>query len=522
MVFTLHPILVKQFISLSTSAIMVKSQQEVMTDLQNSPDYVILNNPLSALKFVRKLGLGKEKPLTEVYTPKLFYDIISRLQPEHLIGVNEAQNIILKISIKDFLNSTDTGSSKNLHKHIIDCIDSLQSTQVKWTENSCEIGATIIAYYRHYPKTGEVEVQVHSELAKKVLELTANKHFSFLKNYLFKLNNAQAIKLFPYFISWRNKGMVEMTVALFKEKFGCNTEGYKFFNNLKLKVLDPAIAEINEKTNIQVSYKLLGTNLTGKRQRVTGLQFFIKEKAKQQQLPQPTVAQFTEFEEIKTPKPTAPVVKPTTSQADNLYLTDTLRVFRVFEPDSTPENIGVFLTYFDNQKTVLEACLYAEQEQLKGHLIKNFRGYIVSGVMKGLGSGMLEQRAQQQAKAQQAEQKKQAEADKVAELDQLLKEAKVLRAGYKTEINGIMRNTATEADKENVADIMRAKSSIYAGKSLADFRKVMYISTYMKIFIDTFPNRFLDVQNNYQKAFDVLEAKIKKLDAAKAKDLFYY
>jgi hypothetical protein len=510
---------------LKNKVIMQKSQLGVINDLQNNPDYVILNNPLSALKFIRKLSFGKEKSLTEIYTPKLFYEIISHLKPEDLIDITNKQNIEVNIIIKDFLDSIDTGNSKNLYKHVIDCVDNLQSTQVKWTENACEKAAAIVAYYNHDPKSGQIQVQIHSELARKVLELTYNQHFSFLKKYLFKLNSAQAIKLFPYFISWRNKGMVEMTLEVFRGKFDCDTEGYKKFSNLKTFILDPAIAEINEKTNLQVSYKLLGENLTGKRQRVIGLQFFIKEKAKQQKLPQ-AAAEYTPVEVIETTpiKPKSTIVKapkPIASQPENPYLADILRVFHVFEPDSTPENINVFLTYFDDPKAILEACLYAEQEQSKGRVINNFRGYLVAGIPKGLGSGILEQRTKDQAKAQQVEQKKTAQVDKAVELENLLKDAKILRGGYKTEIDALISQT-TLADKENVARIMRSKNVHFRDKKLEDFSDIKYISTYINTFIETYSEHFAEVQDKYQKVFDGLTANIKQLDPTKAKNLFHY
>ena len=98
------------------------------------------------------------------------HEIISRLTPEHLDGVSKQQNILLRINIKDFLKEVDTAKSRNLYSHIIDCVDRLQTTQVKWTENGCEIGTTIISYYEHFPETNEIEVQVHSELVKKVLD----------------------------------------------------------------------------------------------------------------------------------------------------------------------------------------------------------------------------------------------------------------------------------------------------------------------------------------------------------------
>ena len=496
---------------------MPKSQLAVIDDLQNNPDYVILNNPLSALKFVRKLG-KKEQTLTEVYMPKLFYELVSRLKPEHLVGVSKLENILLTINIKDFLKLVDTTNSKNLYNHVIDCVDRLQTTQVKWAENAVEKGATIISYYEHHAKSGEIEVQIHSELAKKVLELSSNNHFSFLKNYLHKLNNAQAIKLFPYFMSWRNRGMVEMTLEAFRKRFSCETTGYNKFSNLKIYVLDPAIREINDKTDLEISYKLLGVNLTGIRPRITGFQFFIKEKAKQIQLSQQTAEEYTPVEVVET---MLQVPKSTVEKAENLYLADILLVFKVFEPDSSPENINGFLSAFDNPKAVLEACLYAEQEQLKGHAIKNFRGYLIAGIPKGLGLGILEQRAKEQAKTQQVAQKKTRQADKAAELEKLLKEADILRGGYKKDINGVIKQT-TDADKENVANILRAKSSIYAGKTLADFKGKMFISTYVTTFIATYPKSFVNIQHAYQDKFDRLTAKIKKLDPIHNTDLFYY
>ena len=46
-----------------------KKQTEVMKELQENPDYIILNNPLSAPKLVRKLGRKKEITPSEIYTP---------------------------------------------------------------------------------------------------------------------------------------------------------------------------------------------------------------------------------------------------------------------------------------------------------------------------------------------------------------------------------------------------------------------------------------------------------------------
>jgi hypothetical protein len=490
-----------------------KTPAEVITDLQNNPDYIILNNVFSVPKFVKKVGkIGEERVVTETYTPKIFFEILSQLTPQHLLD-SVGGYVSMIFIVKDFLASIEPTNSNNDYNHVINCIKEMQKIGVHFEDKKVIIGFPVITYFKYETGTGMIRLELRRELAEAFLAVKQSENFSFLKKYLFKLNSAQAIKFFPFFVSWRNKGMYEISLEAFKEKFNYNTDGYKAFNNIRIKVLEPAIKEINEKTDLKVSYKPLGENLEGARQRVSALQFFIKEKKKQLPLKK-VVIEDAVFEEVKTPKIIVPA-------PDNAYLADILRVFQVFEPDRTTENIIDFLGAFDNQKAILEACLYAEQEQFKGHVIKNFRGYLVAGIPKGLGSGILEQRVKDQAKAQQVEQKKTTQADKATELENLLKEADILRGGYRTAMDMLLQNTPTN-DKENVAAILRKKRVNYASRTLEEFESIMFIADYIDTFITTYPERFAAVQNTYQKAFDGLAVKIKELAPAKAKNLFHY
>ena len=501
---------------------MLKSQLEVIDDLQNNPDYIILNNLFAIPNFVSIGKKGKER--NEVYTPKIFFEIVSQLTPKHLECMG--QYVSVEFSIGDFLDSIASTNSNNDYNHVISCIKKMQQISIEFENEKIIKGFSVIPQYTYEKGDKMMTLDIRKELAQAVLSVKKSENFSFLKKYLFRLNNAQAIKFFPFFISWRNKGMVQMNLELFKEKFDCNTEGYKKFNNLKLRVLEPAIKEINEKTDLLISYKPLGKNLEGARQRVTGLQFFIKEKAKQKQLPQQATVVYSPVEVVETtaikPKPIIiQALKPTALQAENPYLADILRIFQLFEPESTSENVQYFLSAFENAKAVLEACLYAEQEQLNGRVIKNFRGYLVAGIPKGLGFGILEQRAKDQAKAQQVEQKKTAQVDKAIELKNLLKEAEILRGGYRTEMDRLLQNTLTK-DKEKVAAILRKKSFTHSTRTLQEFESIMFIVDYIDTFIAVYPEPFGSVHNKYQKAFDVLATKIKKLDPTKAKNVFHY
>lgn len=251
------------------------SKKEIV-DIQNNEDYIILNNPLASPKFIRLIGKGKEMTITDIYTPKIFYEIASRLTPEHLFNIQRNQSIVFDIQIKDFLESI--GANKKNYKHFIESVEIMQSNLLRWKEGDDIITTAIVTKSIHNPKTGKVEMFIDSDIAKRILEIKIDGNFSFLKSNVFRLQNAQAIKLYPFFKSWVNHGVYQTDLERFKLQFGYNTSGYKYWSNLEIKVFTPAIEEINEKTDINVFYETLGENLDGKRPKVKGVLFKIRKK----------------------------------------------------------------------------------------------------------------------------------------------------------------------------------------------------------------------------------------------------
>lgn len=251
---------------------------ETINALQEDNDYIVLSNPLSSPKFVRMIGKDKEITISDTYTPKIFYEIVSRLTPENLQGIKENQNIKLDININQFLK--DIGANSKNYKHLITSIEALQTILFKWKENGLEHRSTIINYSIHDPKSGKVQVQIHEKMVKHILEVKQKDNFSFLKSNIFRLQNAQSIRLYPFFKSWLNHGRYITDLERFKNDFGYNSSGYVKYSNFEIKVLKPAIEEINDKTDLLVNYEVTGDNLDGKRPRVKGLIFVIKAKTK--------------------------------------------------------------------------------------------------------------------------------------------------------------------------------------------------------------------------------------------------
>ena len=309
--------------------------------LQQNPDYIIMNNPLASPKFVRAISKSEQKTITEIYTPKVFYEIVSRLKPEHLVGVANNQNITIEIVIKDFLKDIGAGKTKN-YQHLITSVETLQTTILKWKDEKGEHRSPIVAFSTHDHKSSTIQVQVHEKLVKIILDVKEKGNFGFLKQNVHKIQNAQAIKLYPFFKSWLNHGRYETGLARFKENFGYNTTGYQRFAAFEKYVLMPAVEEINEKTDIRLSYQKVGENLQGQKPRVTGLIFFIKPKDKtlllttREGIPEPIPELTAEYE----PQPDQqPIISASMPELTATEFTELYQLFKEVWIDDRPDLI---------------------------------------------------------------------------------------------------------------------------------------------------------------------------------------
>ena len=97
-----------------------------------------------------------------------------------------------------------------------------------------------------------------------------------------KLTGKYVIRLYEILIAWRDVGKVPLIeLADFRRKIGVEDNEYTAMNNFKNRVLEPAIKQINEHTDITVKYEQHKTGRT-----ITGFSFSFKQK-KEHQKPEP-------------------------------------------------------------------------------------------------------------------------------------------------------------------------------------------------------------------------------------------
>jgi plasmid replication initiation protein len=101
------------------------------------------------------------------------------------------------------------------------------------------------------------------------------KHFtSYQIQQVTQLTGKYAIRLYELLIAWREVGKVpQIELSEFRAKLGVEDDEYKAMNHFKSRVLEPSIKQINQHTDITVSYEQHKKGRT-----ITGFSFKFKQK----------------------------------------------------------------------------------------------------------------------------------------------------------------------------------------------------------------------------------------------------
>lgn len=102
------------------------------------------------------------------------------------------------------------------------------------------------------------------------------KHFtSYQIQQVTQLTGKYAIRLYELLIAWREVGKLPQIELLeFRAKLGVEDDEYKAMNHFKSRVLEPSIKQINQHTDITVSYEQHKRGRT-----ITGFSFKFKQKS---------------------------------------------------------------------------------------------------------------------------------------------------------------------------------------------------------------------------------------------------
>ena len=139
--------------------------------------------------------------------------------------------------------------------------DNLEQTESNWVQS---VSYAINSSY--------VKIKFTDDVMPLITNL--ERHFtSYQLEQVKDLTSIYAIRLYELLISWKQKKKVELSLVDLRLKLGIEPNEYKAMNNFKAKVLDLAVSQINEHTDITVKYDQVKTG-----RQITGFKFSFKQK----------------------------------------------------------------------------------------------------------------------------------------------------------------------------------------------------------------------------------------------------
>lgn len=132
---------------------------------------------------------------------------------------------------------------------------------------------------RYLDDEGAIEVCFTRLVVECITRLDGAEQFftQYMLSQTANLNSVYSVRLYELLIQWKTAGKTPVfELSLFRGQMGLNDDEYKIMGNFKLRVLDLAVNEINEKTDLTVSY-----TQEKKGRVIHGFKFTVKQKQPQ-------------------------------------------------------------------------------------------------------------------------------------------------------------------------------------------------------------------------------------------------
>lgn len=154
---------------------------------------------------------------------------------------------VFKMKISDFCDLI--GVENTNHTHIKKVTKKLMTRVVEIDEPERLLQVHWLSSCEYQKQTGYVKMELHKELMPYLLQLKSKFTSYYLSNVL-KMKSKYSIRLYEILKSHQYKREIAIEVDILRQMLKC--ENYERYSNLKQKVLDVAIREINANSDLFV------------------------------------------------------------------------------------------------------------------------------------------------------------------------------------------------------------------------------------------------------------------------------
>lgn len=182
----------------------------------------------------------------------------------------------LKISVSDYID-TYSIQGRSVYENIKKACKTLFERQFTYTEQQAKGVRVATSRWVSEIAYNDVTTAIDMTFAPSVVPLITmlERHFtSYDLEQVAGLNSKYAIRLYEIVIAWKSNGKTnQIGVEQLRERLGISDDEYVLMADFKKRVLDNSIVEINEKTNITLTYE---QHKNGRK--IIGFTFTIKQK----------------------------------------------------------------------------------------------------------------------------------------------------------------------------------------------------------------------------------------------------
>ena len=170
-----------------------------------------------------------------------------------------AFNKPVRVYAEDYIKQFDIKSPSTAYEGLKDACKALFARQFSYQEKRKKGVANVTSRWvsdiAYIDNEAVVEVTFARAVIPLITELERN-----LTSYEIRqvsgLTSSYAIRLYELLIAWKNKGVSpKVELEVFRARMGLTPEQYTRMDNFKRIVLEPAVNQINEQTDITVKYK---------------------------------------------------------------------------------------------------------------------------------------------------------------------------------------------------------------------------------------------------------------------------
>jgi len=204
--------------------------------------------------------------------------ILLAIAQSRRVGEELTATTKLKISVSDYID-TYSLQGRSVYENIKKACKTLFERQFTYTEQQ-EKGVRVatsrwVSEIAYNDKTTAIDITFAPSVVPLITML--ERHFtSYNLEQVAGLNSKYAIRLYEIVIAWKSNGKTnQIGLEQLRDRLGVFDDEYQRMELFKRKVLDKSVAEINEKTEINLSYK---QHKNGRK--IVGFTFTVKQKSK--------------------------------------------------------------------------------------------------------------------------------------------------------------------------------------------------------------------------------------------------